>query len=157
MVLYLLPRQLGWPEAIGDSLLVWAVLYGLLVFWAHKNVPLGPVDAVALILFIAGSGLTTGSELSRKQWKKQEENLGQLYTGGAFRYAQHINYFGEIVSFSGFAMLTRSWWAGIVPIFMLLAFVFVHIPALDQHLREHYSTEFVEYQRTTKKLAPFLY
>jgi len=157
MVLYLLPRQLGWLEAIGDSLVVWAVLYGLLVWWPHRNVPLGPVDAVALTLFIAGSILTTGSELARKRWKKRAENCGHLYTGGAFRYAQHINYFGEIVSFSGFAMLTRSWLAGTIPILMLLAFVFVHIPALDRHLREYYSTQFAEYQRTTKKLIPFVY
>jgi protein-S-isoprenylcysteine O-methyltransferase Ste14 len=54
-------------------------------------------------------------------------------------------------------MLTRSWWAGTIPILMLLAFVFVHIPALDRHLREYYSTQFAEYQRTTKKLIPFVY
>jgi steroid 5-alpha reductase family enzyme len=157
MLLYLLPRQLGWLEAIGDSLVVWLILYLLLVFWGDKNTPLGPLDAFAVILFIAGSALTTGAELARKRWKKREGNLGHLYTGGAFRFAQHINYFGEVVSFSGFAVLTRNWWAVIVPIFMLVSFVFVHIPALDRHLREHYSSEFVEYQRTTKKLVPFVY
>lgn len=157
MVLFLLPRQLGWREAIGNSMVVWAVLYGFLVYWGDKNIPFGTIDAVALVFFIAGSSLTTGSELARKRWKDRPANHGHLYTGGAFGLAQHVNYFGEVVSFSGFAMLTRRPWAGIVPLSMLLAFVFIHIPALDQHLRERYKSEFSRYQRTTKRFIRFVY
>lgn len=157
MVVYLNPRRFGWREAAGDALVVWLVAYGLVVYWGGADVPLGWLDGLALLLFVAGSVLTTGSELARARWKSRPENQGRLYTQGAFRYARHINYFGEVVSFTGFAILTRYWWAAIVPLLMLLFFIFMHISALDRHLREHYPEAYPEYRRNTKKLIPFIY
>jgi protein-S-isoprenylcysteine O-methyltransferase Ste14 len=45
----------------------------------------------------------------------------------------------------------------VIPLLMLLGFVFVNVPVLDAHLHDHYGAEFDEYARRTRKLIPFLY
>jgi protein-S-isoprenylcysteine O-methyltransferase Ste14 len=155
--LWLLKRRVGWAEAfqVGPFLLV--IQVSLAWLGARATAPWGPVDTLALVLYGLGSFLNTGSELQRKAWKSHAEHEGRLYTGGLFRLSMHINYFGDVVLFSGFALLTRSLWAWLIPAIMLAGFVFVHIPTLDKYLQSRYGDEFAEWQRRTKKLVPFVY
>ena len=115
------------------------------------------VTTVALILYVSGSTLNTGSEIQRKWWKNQPENKGRLYTQGLFRYAMHINYFGDELLFTGYALFTGVAWALLVPLVMVAGFVSFNIPELDKHLREHYGAEFGDYAQRTKKFVPFVY
>lgn len=156
MTINLLPRRIGWLEAVGNALLIYLILYGLAAL-ANNTHPWDQWDFLFLVVFASGSSLTTGSEWARKRWKDEPGHRGKLYTTGAFRYAQHINYFGEVISFSGFAGLTRSAWPALVPFLMLLGFIFIHIPALDQHLALKYGKEFELYRKTTKRLIPFVW
>ena len=97
------------------------------------------------------------AEFQRHAWKLRLENRGKLYTAGLFRYSRHPNYLGDVLSFSGVCLFTGRWFTGIVPALMLCGFVFVNIPVLDAHLRDHYGSAFDEYARRTRKLAPFIY
>jgi protein-S-isoprenylcysteine O-methyltransferase Ste14 len=155
--LVFLKRKVGWDEAfqVGPFLLVIQVVLAWL--GSRSTAPWSAVDTVAVALYGLGSYLNTGSELQRKLWKTHPENKGHLYTGGLFRLSMHVNYFGDVVLFSGFALLTRSPWAWLVPGLMAAMFVFLHIPLLDRYLRERYGDEFVEWERRTKKLVPFVY
>jgi len=54
-------------------------------------------------------------------------------------------------------MIAGAWATAIIPVLMLAGFVFVNIPVLDSHLRDHYGSEFDEYARRTSKLIPILY
>ena len=101
--------------------------------------------------------LGTGSEYSRHVWKARPENWGHLYTEGLFQYSRHINYFGDLLLFGGFAMLTRQAWTGVVPLAMGLSFVLILIPAHDAYLASRYGAEFDDYARHTKKLIPLVY
>lgn len=112
---------------------------------------------IALILYVAGSILNTGSELQRKWWKEKPMNNGRLYARGLFRYAMHINYFGDELLFTGYALVTGIAWALLIPLMMAAGFVFFNIPQLDKHLREHYGAEFEDYARRTKKFIPFIF
>jgi steroid 5-alpha reductase family enzyme len=115
------------------------------------------LDLLALVVYLAGSYFNTGSELGRYIWKQHPGHQGQLYTGGLFAYAVHINYFGDVLLFSGFALLTHRLIAFVIPLFMLCLFVFVNIPLLDAHLKQHYGPAFDAYARRTRKLIPFIY
>ena len=95
--------------------------------------------------------------LQRKNWKTLPENQGQCYTGGLFKYSMHINYFGDSVSFTGWAVLTANGWALAMPALMTAMFIFVHIPGLDAYLAERYGASFEAYARRTKKFIPFVY
>jgi steroid 5-alpha reductase family enzyme len=155
--LVFLKRKVGWAEAfqVGPFLLLIQVVLAWL--GARATEPWGGLDTLALVLYGTGSFLNTGSELQRMAWKSRPENQGHLYTAGLFRLSRHVNYLGDVVLFTGFALLTRSPWALLVPAVMAAGFVFLHIPTLDRYLRERYGEEYVQWTRRSKKLVPFVY
>jgi len=158
---YILKRKIGWDEVFGLLLYVAVIEIGLFLVGggAFRDYPisLGWLDGIALILLLFGSFLNTFSELQRKWWKADPANKGRCYTGGLFRYSMHINYFGDVVMFTGWCLFTSNLWTLVVSLIMTLLFVFVHIPGLDAHLADKYGEEFKVYANTTRKLIPFIY
>ncbi|MBT8366674.1 MAG: DUF1295 domain-containing protein [Deltaproteobacteria bacterium] len=96
-------------------------------------------------------------DIHRHVWKLKEENRGRLYTEGLFSKSMHINYFGDIVLFTGFAMITHRFFMLVIPSVMTLNFVFIIIPSLDRYLEKKYGAEFRDYAQKTKKLIPWIY
>jgi protein-S-isoprenylcysteine O-methyltransferase Ste14 len=156
-VFYLIKRKMGWGEALLVALWVSGIHILFAYFGGRNPGGLGWAEWAGVILYTTGSFLNTGSETQRKWWKERPENKGRLYMGGLFRYATHINYFGDELLFTGYALLTGIVGMLIVPLVMMAGFVFFNIPELDKYLREHYGAEFDEYSRRTKKFAPFVY
>ena len=152
-----LKRKIPWWEAIWGGGLIGFVLFAFLSDGLRTLQPLGFVDVVGALLYLIGSYLGTVSEYTRYTWKACPENQGHLYAEGLFQYSRHVNYFAELLLFSGFALLTRQVWAGIVPLIMGLNFVFILIPAQDVYLRSRYGAEFDADARRTKKLIPLVY
>lgn len=150
-------RKIPWWEAAWGGGLIGFVLFAFLYHGLLTPQPLGIVDGVGALLFLTGSYLGTGSEYSRHVWKGNPTNQGHLYTEGLFRYSRHINYFGDLLIFGGFGVLTQELWTGIVPLAMALSFVLLLIPAHDAYLASRYGAEFNEYARRTKKLIPLIY
>ncbi len=150
-------RTIPWWEAAWGGSLIGCVLFFFLLRGLRAPQPIGPVDGAGMLLYIAGSYVGTASEHSRHTWKADPENRGHLYTRGLFRWSRHVNYFGDLLVFSGFALLTRQPWTGIVPLAMALNFILVIIPAHDTYLAGRYGSEFEAYARRTRKLIPLLY
>ena len=115
------------------------------------------IDLLAVVTFLAGSAINTIAEILRKQWKDQPENKGKLYTCGLFKWSMHINYFGDLLWVSAYALLTRNIYSLSIPVFLFCFFAFYNIPKLDSYLRQHYGAAFDEYARKTRKFIPFLY
>ncbi len=158
---YLLARRVLWSEVFGLLAFIGLIEIGFLLLGAGAfrsiPVPFGWLDLLAAVLVGWGSYLNTASEVQRKLWKRDPNNKGHCYTGGLFARAMHINYFGDMAMFTGWALFTASPWALIVPALMTGMFVFMHIPALDAYLDKRYGEEFRAYAATTKKLIPFVY
>ena len=154
---FLLKRRFGWEELGGVllALFVYQVGFALMTLSASPN--LDALDYFSVVLFLVGSWLNTGSELQRKRFKDDPGNKGKLCTGGLFRYARHINYFGDILWVGAWALMTRNPWSAIVPITLTAGFVFGFIPPLAKYLHERYGEDYEEWARTTKKLVPFVY
>jgi protein-S-isoprenylcysteine O-methyltransferase Ste14 len=150
-------RKLPWWEAAWGGGIIGGVLLFFLLGGLRAWQPMGSLDAAGMILYLAGSWIGTASEHARHRWKARPENRGRLYTEGLFSYSRHVNYFGDLLLFAGFAVLTRQAWTGIVPLAMGLNFAFVIIPAHDAYLAARYGSEFDDYARRTKRLIPFLY
>ena len=150
-------RRIPWWEAVWGGGIIGCVLFFFLLRGLREPAPAAPVDLAGLILYAAGSWIGTASELARHHWKARPENRGRLYTEGLFRYSRHINYFADLLVFGGCAVLTRQWWAGIVPLAMGLNFAFMIIPAHDAYLAARYGSDFDQYARRTKKLIPLVY
>lgn len=150
-------RRIPWWEAAWGGSLIGIVLFFLLREGLRVAQPLGIVDVVGIFLYAAGSFVGTASEYTRHVWKASPENKGHLYTEGLFRYARHINYFGDLLLFLGCGVLTRQLWTLVVPLAMGVNFALVIIPAHDAYLATRYGDEFDEFARRTKKLVPFFY
>jgi steroid 5-alpha reductase family enzyme len=150
----------------------WGDVFGLTAFFAlfelglllvgggvFRDAPIAfsGLDVFALVLYLSGSYLHSASEIQRKLWKEDPSNKGHCYTGGLFRYSMHINYFGDVVLFTGWCLLTASYWTLGLPLMMLLMFMFIHIPQLDQYLAERYEEGFEIYRTKTKRLIPFVW
>jgi steroid 5-alpha reductase family enzyme len=133
------------------------VIYAYANVGGSKKQLVGIVEIIGILLFLSGSYINTQSEYSRHVWKLKTENKGRLYTKGLFSISMHINYFGDIILFIGFAMVTHSLSMLIIPIIMSFNFIFNIIPALDRYLEKKYKDEFIYYSKKTKKFIPFVY
>jgi len=158
---YLLVRSVAWSEVFGLVAFMAVFEIGFLVIggggYRTSAIAFGPFDGLGIAMFIAGSWLNTWSEIQRKLWKQDPANKGKCYTGGLFRHSMHINYFGDVVLFTGWCLLTREPWTLLLPVFMASMFAFVHIPALDAYLADRYGNAFADYARKTKKLVPYVW
>jgi len=156
-VFVFLKRKMGWLETILISGLMSFALFSFAKVGGSSHLPLNALDYIGILLFLGGSWINTYSEYTRHIWKKNDINKGKLYTGGLFKYSMHINYFGDIVLFSGLALITQSFSLLIIPLVMALNFVFFIIPRLDKYLAKKYGEEFKEYAGKTKKFIPMVY
>jgi len=157
----LLKRRVLMSEALGLIVFMAVFEIGFLLLGAgmlsDAATSFGWLDWVGVAMVIVGSFLNSTSELQRWHWKKKPTSRGKCYTKGLFAYSMHINYFGDCVLFSGWAILAASIFAWPVPIFITASFVWFHIPALDAYLAKRYGTDFQNYAAKTAKLVPFIY
>lgn len=156
-VFVFLKRKMVWGEMLLVTGLMSFALFALANAGGNSNQPIGLLDYFSIFLYLLGSWLNTWSEYTRHVWKKNKSNKGRPYTLGLFKYSVHINYFGDVVLFTGFALMTWRFSLLIIPLVMALNFIFFIIPRLDKYLAEKYGDEFQEYAAKTKKLIPWIY
>ncbi|HKJ67827.1 MAG TPA: DUF1295 domain-containing protein [bacterium] len=108
MMFFLLKRKIAWEESISLPIAFAIYFIGFSLFALPAAEPPGGPDWFAIALFVTGCVLNTGGEILRDRWKKQPENQGKIYTGGFFKYARHINYFGDILWVTAYALMTRN-------------------------------------------------
>ena len=150
-------RRWTLTETFMISILVSFALFVFARIGGNNPQVVGIIEMTGVFLYLSGSYVNTVSETTRHIWKLKAQNKGRLYTGGLFRFAMHINYFGDIVLFFGFAMITHRAVVYIIPLVMTLNFIFKIIPALDRYLEKKYGAEFTDYAGRTKKLVPLIY
>ncbi len=157
MMIFLLKRKIPWEESISVPLAFALYFIGFPLFVMPISIPIDGLDYFGIALFIIGCVINSGGEILRNKWKKEPENKGRIYSGGFFKYARHINYFGDILWVIAYALLTRNWIAITIPIFLFSFFAFYNAPKLDNYLKEKYGKEYDEYARRTKMLIPFVF
>ena len=111
-----------------------------------------------LLIFGIGTYLNLWPEYTRHVWKKNPANAGRLYVEGLFATCRHINYFGEVLSFVGFAMVTSVWWNLWIPLVMGVGMAAFSVPELDTYMRNKYKAEWVSYTAAVKcQMIPFVW
>lgn len=157
MMLYLLKRKIPWAESLSVpfAFALYYIGFALLVY--NRQSPIDGWDYFGVLIFLAGSILNTFSELQRHFWKQHPEHKGRLYTKGLFAHAMHINYFGDLLWVSAYAIITRNPYSVFIPVLLFCLFAFYNIPKLDSYLAEKYKAQFDAYRAKTKKLIPFIY
>ncbi|MCP4351573.1 MAG: DUF1295 domain-containing protein [Desulfobacterales bacterium] len=150
-------RKMYWIEAIMITNIMPFIIPYIAFVGGKNNHQLGLIESIGIIFFLFGSYLNTRSEYLRYIWKKKEENKGCVYTDGLFKYAIHINYLGDIVLFTGLAMIGNALILLIIPGSMAFIFIAILIPLKETYLENKYGNEFIDYMSKTKKLIPWIY
>lgn len=150
-------RKMYWIEAIIiANIMPWIFPYIAYKSGDYTGTP-GWMELTGMILFLTGSFLNSASEYFRFSWKQKKANTGHLYTGGLFKYARNINYFGDIVLFGGLAMVAHQIQLFIIPISMAFVFLVFIIPLKERYLKDKYGNEYISYAANSKMLIPFIF
>lgn len=157
-LIVLLKRKIPWEESFSVPLAFALYYIGFSLFALPTSKPLDNFDFIAIALFVVGSVLNSGGEILRDRWKNKAENKGRIYTGGFFKYSRHINYFGDLLWVSAYAIITHNWWSIIIPVMLFIFFAFFNAPKLDRYLKQKYGGKsYDDYARKTKMLIPYIY
>lgn len=157
MMFFLLKRKIPWEESFGVPFAFALYYIGYSILVLYSSAPLNWLDYFAIALFVFGCTLNTGGEFLRNRWKNNPLNKGKIYTKGFFKYSRHINYFGDILWVTAYAIITKNWYSAIIPLLLFCAFAFYNAPKLDKYLKSKYGKGYEEYARKTKMLIPFIY
>jgi steroid 5-alpha reductase family enzyme len=81
---------------------------------------------------------------------------------GLWRRIRHPNYLGEILFFLSLFLMNYSFtktvgWNLVGLSLFTSIFLFYSIPAMEKHLLSKYGKEYEDYQKTSRKLIPFIY
>lgn len=150
-------RKMYWVEAIVITNIMPFIIPYVAFIGGNNMQQIGSVETIGILFFMFGSYLNSRSEYLRHIWKKRDENIGHIYTGGLFKYAIHINYLGDIILFSGLALVARDLLLLFIPGSMAFIFIGILIPLKENYLENKYGNEFHVYKSKTKKLIPLLY
>jgi steroid 5-alpha reductase family enzyme len=118
---------------------------------------LGWLDAVGAAVWAAGLATEATADLQLARFRRTR-TPGAVLDTGLWRYSRHPNYFGEVVVWTGVALLgvaAGAWWALVSPLVVLVVIVRVSgIAVMDEHLRATRGERYAEYVRTTSAFVP---
>ena len=105
-------------------------------------------------LFLLGMGVNIHSDRIIRNLRKPGDTAHYLPRGGMFRWVTSANYFGELVEWTGFAILT---WSVSGAVFAL--WTFANLAPRAARIYNWYRQEFPEQldTRTTKRIIPFIF
>ena len=103
------------------------------------------------IFFVAGMVINIISDNILLSLRKSSSNGYAIPSGGLFRYVSCPNFFGEIVEWAGFALMT---WSPAALAFAIWTAVNLIPRALDHH--KWYRDRFEEYPESRKAVIPFI-
>jgi len=110
-----------------------------------------PRIAIGLALFVAGAAINLQSDAILRRLRR-ESSAYRVPQGGLFRFVSCPNYLGEIVEWTGFALVM-----GALPGFAFLAWTLANlVPRALEHHRWYRAT-FADYPRGRRALVPLLF
>ena len=110
--------------------------------------PLGAVGAVGAGIFGLGFVIETAADRQKQRFRTNPENFGRFIHSGLWAWSRHPNYFGEVVLWSGIALIAlpgRSGWQHVTlisPVFVYLLLAHVSgIPLLESRAADKWGQE----------------
>jgi steroid 5-alpha reductase family enzyme len=117
------------------------------------------VEWVGLAVWLAGVVLEIVADRQLDRFRRDPARRRGVIETGLWRFSRHPNYFGQWLTWCGYALvgLAAPWgWVGIVsPLLMLLLILFVAgIPPLEERMLASRGEEYRSYQRRTSPFVP---
>jgi len=135
----------------------------LVVITTTARRPLGPVAAIGALVWIFGFVFEVVADEQKRRFRADPANRGRFISTGLWARSRHPNYFGEIVLWSGMALIAvpvlRGWqWASLIsPLFVAALLTRVSgIPMLEQRADEEWGgrEDYQAYKARTPVLIP---
>ena len=129
-----------------------------------RSVSLNIVDAIAIALWLSGFAVEVIADRQKRQFR-QAHGSDTFITAGLWSLSRHPNYFGEIVLWTGIALLTfpalDSWQylTLVSPLFVYLLLVRISgIPLLEHKANRRWGNDpaYITYRENTPALVPRL-
>ena len=110
---------------------------------------------IASSIFLYAFGIFLHFTSDMQKFTQLKSKPGQLIDDGLFRRCRNINYFGELLIYSSFALLSMHWVPWVV---LLLFIILVWVPNMlrkDKSLAKY--DNFEDYKKGSKLFIPFIY
>ena len=135
-------------------LLFVGVFYALPAWFTFTNTaPLGyGAMALSLVLYTFGSLINTAADVQ----KMTAKSMGaKLVDTEIWRSIRNVNYLGDLMRYSSFAVISGSLWSAILPLTVLALYV-QRILDKEKSMGEKYNN-FAEYQQQSTRLIPWVW
>lgn len=113
-----------------------------------------PQFILGTIIFFVGMAVNLHSDHIIRNLRKPGDTQHYLPRGGMFRYVSSANYFGELLEWTGFAILSWSW-AGLVFVWWTFANLAPRAHKIYNRYIDEFGEEFTREKR--KRIIPFIY
>ena len=125
---------------------------------------IGWVATVGIAVWVVGFAIEVVADRQKSAFKRDPANEGRFITSGLWAWSRHPNYFGEMVLWSGIAIMALPvlsgwrWVTLISPVFVVLLLTRMSgIPMLEARAEKRWGDEegFQSYIRNTPVLIPW--
>ncbi|MBE6225947.1 MAG: DUF1295 domain-containing protein [Bacteroidales bacterium] len=106
------------------------------------------------IVFVAGFIINIHSDSIIRNLRKPGDTKHYLPEGGVYNYVTSANYFGEILEWAGFALLTWSW-SGVVFLWWTIANLVPRANTIYKRYTQEFRNEMEG--KNLKRVIPFIY
>lgn len=134
-----------------------------LVITSAKTPPLDVTFYVGVVMWVVGFAIEVIADGQKKAFKKDPENQGKFIQSGLWAWSRHPNYFGEILLWTGIAVISlpllsgTQWVVLVSPIFVYVLLTRVSgIPLLEAIGQKRWGDDpaYQAYLTRTSRLIP---
>lgn len=135
----------------------------LAIITGTERQPIGWVAVLGIAVWVAGFAIESAADWQKSVFRKDPANAGRFITSGLWAWSRHPNYFGEIVLWTGIAIMALPvlsgwrWMTLISPVFVVLLLTRVSgIPMLEDRAEKRWGEEeaYQQYTSRTPILIP---
>ena len=148
-----------------QGLWVLFTLFGALtILTSNNNQNFGILDIIGILIWIFGFVIEVVSDRQKSEFKSHESNDGKFIQSGLWKYSRHPNYFGEILIWTGIAIIGISvysgfGWLGLIsPFFVFVMLNYISgVRLLEKQAEERWGGNdlYQSYKSKTPVLFPY--
>lgn len=135
----------------------------LVVLTRAEAQPLGLWAVAGSALWLLGMAIEVVADWQKSRFKADPENRGKFINEGLWAWSRHPNYAGEILLWSGIALIAvpvlqgSQWWALVSPVFVYVLLRYISgVPMLEQRADGRWGgqADYQRYKASTRLLWP---
>jgi steroid 5-alpha reductase family enzyme len=122
------------------TVIVFVASLPILVALTEGAHPVGPLDAVAVVVCLGATALEAVADEQLRTFRKTCTDPKRIHDTGLWGVVRHPNYLGEMLFWWGvylFALAADlgAWWTGIGALLVTCLFLFASIPLIETRMR----------------------